>query len=56
MNYILFFLVLLGPRRPESVLCTEKGIFVSDIGEFGSFPDGKIFIFKGDSVKATPTA
>ncbi len=51
MNYILFFLVLLGPRRPESVLCTEKGIFVSDIGEFGSFPDGKIFIFKGDSVK-----
>lgn len=51
MNYILFFLVLLGPRRPESILCTEKGIFVSDIGEFGSFPDGKIFIFKGDSVK-----
>jgi len=51
MIYILFFLVLLGPRRPESVLCTEKGIFVSDIGEFGSMPDGKIYVLNGDSVK-----
>ncbi len=52
MKFILFLLIALtGLKRPESVLPTSKGIFISDIGEFGRDEDGKVFRMVGDTLK-----